>query len=229
VRVVRLLAAAALWLLGVAGVAGVGCFAVDSIGHEMGVPEAAPDVHLPGGAGRASSSSSSLPTRQVAPGPTATVAARPWGTAAEVAGSAGPSSTRSSAQTSTVLSARSEARSAARSAARSSGPPAPAPPTSSPPVPGRPVPAPSPAVTAPPSPSPSPSPGSGTYTTEAGTLTVSCAGSAPALVSVDAAPGWRASADQDGDVLEVRFLRDSGQVLDVGATCRDGMPVFTRR
>jgi hypothetical protein len=47
------------------------------------------------------------------------------------------------------------------------------------------------------------------------------------MVSLDPAPGWSSTAELDDDVLDLQFSSDSGQVLDVRAICRDGIPVFT--
>jgi uncharacterized membrane protein YgcG len=61
----------------------------------------------------------------------------------------------------------------------------------------------------------------------AGDLTVRCAGASVEAWGVRPADGWRVDpAPGTRGALVVVFRSDDGRVIEVGVTCRDGVPVF---
>jgi len=217
-RVWRGLVAVLAWLLAVAVVAGVAWFAIDSAGRQVGSAGPVTVVRpVAGVAGVPVVTGSAGPTGS----PSATRTAGPSGTPSGTA-----SGTTSVTPSTVVPTAREVAVSPSGSAGVSSSGSAGVPP-SGPSVPGPRPGAATPGPTAPSLP-PWPGPGrNGTYSSAAGDLAVRCAGERIEGWGLRPADGWRADAAPGprGDLVVV-FTSGDGRVVEVGVTCRNGMPVF---
>jgi hypothetical protein len=203
VPVARLLAGAALWVVGVGGVAAGGSFAVESTRGSAHRSE--PAVRLapaPGGSPSTSPAAYDAPPRSAVP-----VAA--------------PGGSRGASQSSSDHSGSTSAASRPSLAVQ---------PTSARPA-ALPSPTPSPAATSSaalvaPSPVPSQPGQSDTYAFEGGQVTITCVGDGVTDYVV-VAPSWSVDfALSTGSLLDARFT-SPGSAVVVKAECRDGVPVFT--
>lgn len=217
-RIWRWSAAVVVWLLSVAVVAGVAWFAIDSAGHEVGgvedvvriVPSGAvpsPPTGTTGSGGPSPDPSS--PTLPSVASPTTVTTAR------EVDPSASPGTV------SPVTSPAGPSRPATSGATSASPGGAPTTPPGSGPSGGL---RPTPGVTG---------PGTGrtaTFTFAGGDLDARCRDAKVEGWGLRPADGWRAEATPGPrGVLDAVFTADTGEVLQVQALCRDGMPVFDVR
>ncbi len=206
-RVARWFAAALAWVLAVAVVAGVAWFAIDSAGREVSAGGPVTVVPVANVSSEPTGSPGLQPPASASPSATAAT------TADEVPGS--PTGTPTLSPSAPAPASPSGSPPASRSGTTTRPPSSPARPT---------------AVPTPPAPTPPPGTGTGragTYSSVAGDLTVRCAGAGIEGWGVRPAVGWRVDAVPGPQgALVVVFTADDGRVVEVEATCRDGVPVF---